>query len=586
MAYKQYNTSRINLIMFVFVNLFLFALKLNAQYVGINATGSLPDSSSGLDIDFANKGLLIPRVALTGALDVTTISSPTISLLIYNTATAGVLPNNVVPGYYYYNGTQWIQFLSNGGSGGIWSRISPTVFLTDNSDFVGIGTQAPQYKLDIIHNTNMLDDRAVNILFNTNATSLTGDSSAALLIKATGTSSGSVNSGYFNTTGNSTGNCAGLLNFVNGSGSGSKIGVGQMISGNGDKAGISANVSGTGNIHYGTYLDISGATTNFGIYAKTQGGLSSYGLYIDGNPKYSAYLKGDVFYVAGIASIGYNSGFYNSAYTLDINGKSNFTNAIFINNSAGLAGYVLKSNGPTTAPKWVSADSVGYWSDDGYGNIYNSNLSGSVDASGPDFADFTNPLTYLLRVKSVEPNNGLSLQFGIKTDIVATNRYGAIEVDDNGTKRNLILQPISGNVGIGCSSPTAKLHVNGTIRSTVAITTTALACSDRRYKKLITPLTNSLIQIQQMNGVYYFWKKDEFKNMGFTDDKQIGFIAQEVEKIYPELVNTDEQGYKSVDYSKVTPIIVEAIKEQQKQIEELKTIVTEQQKQINQLLKH
>lgn len=83
-----------------------------SQNVGINATGATPDASAMLDIVSSNKGILLPRIALTGATDVTTISSPTTSLMVYNTATAGTSPNNVIPGYYYYNGTKWIAIKS------------------------------------------------------------------------------------------------------------------------------------------------------------------------------------------------------------------------------------------------------------------------------------------------------------------------------------------------------------------------------------------------------------------------------------------------------------------------------------------
>ena len=58
--------------------------------------------------------------------------------------------------------------------------------------------------------------------------------------------------------------------------------------------------------------------------------------------------------------------------------------------------------------------------------------------------------------------------------------------------------------------------------------------------------------------------------MGFTEANQMGFIAQEVEKVFPELVFTDKQGYKAVDYPKIMPVLVEAIKDQQVQINELK----------------
>jgi hypothetical protein len=56
----------------------------------------------------------------------------------------------------------------------------------------------------------------------------------------------------------------------------------------------------------------------------------------------------------------------------------------------------------------------------------------------------------------------------------------------------------------------------------------------------------------------------------FTEERQIGFSAQEIEKLFPEIVQTDAEGYKSVDYSRMTPVLVEAIKEQQKEIVELK----------------
>lgn len=67
-----------------FVAVFLlFTTNLKAQNIGINATGATPNTSAGLDIDFANKGLLIPRIALTSTTDATTIASPATSLLVY-----------------------------------------------------------------------------------------------------------------------------------------------------------------------------------------------------------------------------------------------------------------------------------------------------------------------------------------------------------------------------------------------------------------------------------------------------------------------------------------------------------------------
>src|SRR6185369_13956945 len=87
------------------------------------------------------------------------------------------------------------------------------------------------------------------------------------------------------------------------------------------------------------------------------------------------------------------------------------------------------------------------------------------------------------------------------------------------------------------------------------------SCSDSHFKQNITPLQNSMENILKLQGVNYFWKTKEFPERNFNDKKQIGLIAQKVEKILPELVFTDKNGYKSVDYSKLTPILVEAIKE-------------------------
>jgi len=121
-----------------------------------------------------------------------------------------------------------------------------------------------------------------------------------------------------------------------------------------------------------------------------------------------------------------------------------------------------------------------------------------------------------------------------------------------------------GNVGIGTSNPTVKLEVNGRLK-TMGIN----ELSDVRYKKNILILTNALNNIQKLRGVSYDWKIDEFPNKNFEVKHQIGLIAQELELIYPELVNTDREGYKSVDYSKLVAVLIEAIKEQQSQITNL-----------------
>ncbi len=81
---------------------------LKAQ-TGIGTTA--PNASAKLDVYSTNKGFLPPRISLTGVLDVSTIANPATGLVIYNNATAGITPNNVIPGYYYYDGTKWNQLV-------------------------------------------------------------------------------------------------------------------------------------------------------------------------------------------------------------------------------------------------------------------------------------------------------------------------------------------------------------------------------------------------------------------------------------------------------------------------------------------
>jgi hypothetical protein len=86
----------------------LLSFQLSAQ-TGIGTT--TPHASAKLEVTATNKGFLPPRIVLSGTNDVTTITSPATGLVIFNTATAGITPNNVIPGYYYYDGSKWNQLV-------------------------------------------------------------------------------------------------------------------------------------------------------------------------------------------------------------------------------------------------------------------------------------------------------------------------------------------------------------------------------------------------------------------------------------------------------------------------------------------
>ena len=110
----------------------------------------------------------------------------------------------------------------------------------------------------------------------------------------------------------------------------------------------------------------------------------------------------------------------------------------------------------------------------------------------------------------------------------------------------------TGNVGIGTTTPAYKLHVYGRIK-TSGITES----SDERLKENINDLTASLEKVLQLRGVTYNWKD----KTDYSSATQIGLIAQEVKNIIPELVDQDQEGFYSVQYSHLVPLLVEAIKE-------------------------
>ena len=134
----------------------------------------------------------------------------------------------------------------------------------------------------------------------------------------------------------------------------------------------------------------------------------------------------------------------------------------------------------------------------------------------------------------------------------------------------------TGNVGIGTTSPGYKLDVNGSCHAKCFPTYSVI-----RFNKKITPLENSLEKIKKLQGVKYEW--NEFVNSRRDGYKLnvpiIGLIAQDVEKVIPEIIDTwklsdDCQDARSIEYPRLIPFLIEAIKDQQDQIEDLKNRLT------------
>jgi hypothetical protein len=107
-------------------------------------------------------------------------------------------------------------------------------------------------------------------------------------------------------------------------------------------------------------------------------------------------------------------------------------------------------------------------------------------------------------------------------------------------------------------SSTNSLHVKGDI--------VASESSDKRLKDNIKPITNAAEKINKIGGYEFDWND----NQELYEGHDVGVIAQEIEEVLPEVVETREDGYKAVDYKKIVPLLIEGIKDLQRQIDELK----------------
>ncbi len=162
--------------------------------------------------------------------------------------------------------------------------------------------------------------------------------------------------------------------------------------------------------------------------------------------------------------------------------------------------------------------------------------------------------------------------------------YGDVGIGVYGGELRLQNDIPNGKVSMGVLEATgtytelAKAERNGAFAFAVLgslwVNGTSYA-SDERFKQNIAPINNPLEKLLQLKGVEYEMKTGEFAKNNFQQGRQIGLLAQNVEQVIPEAVS-ERDGYKGVDYAKLVPLLIEAVKEQQQQIEELKKLVKKQ----------
>ncbi|MBI2798353.1 tail fiber domain-containing protein [Candidatus Saccharibacteria bacterium] len=163
-----------------------------------------------------------------------------------------------------------------------------------------------------------------------------------------------------------------------------------------------------------------------------------------------------------------------------------------------------------------------------------------------------------------------------------TNSTAAFQIQNAaGTSNLLIADTTNTRIGIGASGPTNTLTVTNTGTTSVAkfngssstqctvVTGTGWSCSsDERLKTNILSIDDGLDKIMQLRGVTFNWVSDP------NGEQQDGFIAQEVQKVLPELVSTDTNGYQSLNKDGILAYLVKAVQQQQSQIDQLKNIAS------------
>ena len=127
---------------------------------------------------------------------------------------------------------------------------------------------------------------------------------------------------------------------------------------------------------------------------------------------------------------------------------------------------------------------------------------------------------------------------------------------------------LGGTVAVGGahSDATKELYVNGDIYATG----TSTSASDARFKRNITSVTDALEVARKARAVTFSFQTDAFPERRFPKTKQAGVVAQELEAVLPDLVSTDDHGYKGVAYERLGVYALAAVKELDEEVRALR----------------
>ena len=185
---------------------------------------------------------------------------------------------------------------------------------------------------------------------------------------------------------------------------------------------------------------------------------------------------------------------------------------------------------------------------------------------------------FALQTTGINQLNGLTNQIGTHNAFGLSNAFGAHLKfgtstsfglkGDLGIKADAIIKKFEATPGWSAASPLGKFFGKLDVLGSLTVNGTPVELtSDIKLKTNIKPLENSLNKVMNLRGV-------EYDRIDY-EKHQIGMIAQEVEQVIPDLVHENSEGTKVLEYTHLTAVLVEAIKEQQKQIENLTETVQE-----------
>lgn len=193
--------------------------------------------------------------------------------------------------------------------------------------------------------------------------------------------------------------------------------------------------------------------------------------------------------------------------------------------------------------------------------VYNSGTIGTLSFEGTSGQLFSLTDSMVGTIFSANDISGIPSIEVLDTGLVKLAQYNGQVTVSTGTAVS------------GASLTVAGMaYVTGEIRSGNEVT--AYYTSDERLKENVRLISNPIGMIKQINGVYYDWTDEYIESRGgedgfFVRKDDVGVIAQQVEKILPQLVATRDNGYKAVKYEKIVPLLIECIKSQQMQIDQI-----------------